>query len=45
VDEDDRGEEIQGSAEAYRRRIEALKRDMGENWLRVFGQEAAQSRA
>ncbi|KAG7446373.1 uncharacterized protein BT62DRAFT_968114 [Guyanagaster necrorhizus] len=32
------GEEIKDNADAYRRRIEALKKDMGDGWLKVFSQ-------
>jgi len=31
-------EEIVSSAEAYRRRLEALKKDMGEGWLQIYSQ-------
>ena len=34
----DEGEEILSSAEAYRRRLEALKKDMGEGWLQIYSQ-------
>jgi hypothetical protein len=32
------GGEIKDSAEAFRRNIEALKKDMGDGWLKVFSQ-------
>ncbi|KAL0956274.1 hypothetical protein HGRIS_002432 [Hohenbuehelia grisea] len=35
---DGTGVEIKTDAEAYRQRIEALKQDMGEGWLKVFSQ-------
>lgn len=39
TDRDDAGgEEIRDNADAYRRRIEALKKDMGDGWLKVFSQ-------
>ncbi|KAK0461361.1 leucine-rich protein [Desarmillaria tabescens] len=36
--EDIQGEEINDNADAYRRKIEALKKDMGDGWLKVFSQ-------
>lgn len=36
-DGEDEGE-ILSSAEAYRKRLEALKKDMGEGWLKVYSQ-------
>ncbi|KAG6842113.1 hypothetical protein C0991_002767 [Blastosporella zonata] len=32
------GEDIRDNADAYRRRIEALKKDMGDGWLKVYSQ-------
>ncbi|GLB37129.1 putative leucine rich repeat [Lyophyllum shimeji] len=32
------GEDIRDNAEAYRRQLEALKKDMGDGWLKVFSQ-------
>jgi len=32
------GEDIRDDADAYRRRLEALKKDMGDGWLKVFSQ-------
>ncbi|KAJ6609841.1 hypothetical protein B0H10DRAFT_2062694 [Mycena sp. CBHHK59/15] len=37
---DGEGEEAEDSVDAYRRRIEALKKDMGDGWLKVFTQSA-----
>ncbi|TFK44641.1 hypothetical protein BDQ12DRAFT_673317 [Crucibulum laeve] len=37
------GEGIRDNAEAYRRRIEALKADMGDRWLNVFSQSEMRS--
>ncbi|KAF8894139.1 hypothetical protein BD779DRAFT_1505434 [Infundibulicybe gibba] len=37
-DEGGVGDEIKESADAYRKRIEALKKDMGDGWLKVFSQ-------
>ncbi|KAF8993722.1 hypothetical protein BDQ17DRAFT_1368038 [Cyathus striatus] len=36
-------EEIRDNADAYRRRIEALKQDMGEGWLKVLSQSQMRS--
>lgn len=36
-------EDIKDNAEAYRRRIEALKQDMGDGWLKVFSQSQLKS--
>ncbi|KAJ7594847.1 leucine-rich protein [Mycena floridula] len=39
VDHDEEeGEQIKDDAEAFRRKIEALKADMGDGWLKVFSQ-------
>ncbi|KAF7782508.1 hypothetical protein Agabi119p4_1884 [Agaricus bisporus var. burnettii] len=35
---DEEGEDIGKGAEAYRRRLEALQKDMGEGWLKVYSQ-------
>ncbi len=37
-DSEDRNDEIKDNGDAYRRRIEALKKDMGDGWLKVFSQ-------
>jgi Leucine-rich repeat (LRR) protein len=37
------GDEIRDNADAYRRRIEALKKDMGDGWLKVFSQSQMKS--
>ncbi|KAF5385758.1 hypothetical protein D9615_002487 [Tricholomella constricta] len=37
------GEDIRDNADAYRRRIEALKKDMGDGWLKVFSQSQMKS--
>lgn len=37
------GDEIRDSADAYRRKIEALKKDMGDGWLKVFSQSQLKS--
>ncbi|KAK0212935.1 leucine-rich protein [Desarmillaria ectypa] len=41
--EDVGGEENKDNADAYRRRIEALKKDMGDGWLKVFSQTQMKS--
>ncbi|KXN90654.1 ADP-ribosylation factor 6 [Leucoagaricus sp. SymC.cos] len=41
-DEEDGGE-ILHSAEVYRRRLEALKKDMGEGWLQIYSQTQMKS--
>lgn len=38
------GEEIKNNADAYRKRVEALKKDMGDGWLKVFSQSELKSR-
>ncbi|KAF5355007.1 hypothetical protein D9756_005227 [Leucocoprinus leucothites] len=42
-DGEDDGGEILNSAEAYRRRLEALKKDMGEGWLQIYSQTQVKS--
>jgi hypothetical protein len=38
---DGEGEDVaEDSVDAYRRRIEALKKDMGDGWLKVFRQSS-----
>jgi hypothetical protein len=31
------------NAEAYRKKIESLKEDMGESWLKIYSQSQSQS--
>jgi hypothetical protein len=35
--------EILNSAETYRKRLEALKKDMGEGWLKIYSQTEVRS--
>jgi Leucine-rich repeat (LRR) protein len=35
---DGAGDDIRDNADAYRRRVEALKKDMGDGWLKAFSQ-------
>jgi Leucine-rich repeat (LRR) protein len=37
------GEQLRDDADAYRRRVEALKKDMGDGWLKVFSQSQVKS--
>jgi hypothetical protein len=32
------GKEVNADADAFRRRIEALRKDMGDGWLKVYSQ-------
>lgn len=41
--EDEVGDEIRDTADAYRRRVEALKQEMGDGWLKVFSQSQMKS--
>ncbi|KAG5645181.1 hypothetical protein DXG03_006699 [Asterophora parasitica] len=43
VDGNGNGEDIRDNGEAYRRRIEAMKREMGDGWLKVFSQSQLKS--
>ncbi|KAF9461304.1 hypothetical protein BDZ94DRAFT_1264127 [Collybia nuda] len=43
--EDGMGDDIRDSADAYRRKIEALKKDMGDGWLKVFSQSQMKSQS
>ncbi|RDB16975.1 hypothetical protein Hypma_002654 [Hypsizygus marmoreus] len=42
-EDDSRAGQIRDNADAYRRRIEALKKDMGDGWLKVFSQSQMKS--
>ncbi|KAG6849453.1 hypothetical protein H0H93_008296 [Arthromyces matolae] len=42
-EESEIGDDIKDNADAFRRRIEALKKDMGDNWLKIYSQSQFKS--